>query len=428
MIRARLKLIRQIVFAAILLGLFVCAAEVGVRVYEVSQGTPICSTANPECLVDPTQLTIPSWLTNLELKPHASCQVKCRDSRRTVAITTNSLGFRGAEVAIPKPENSYRILLLGDETTFAPETTEENHFVSQLQQMLQQQTRMSIEVVNASIPGACPLTEYVLFKQKLIALQPDLILLHFDWSDVADDRQLRRRTRSDAQGTPLSCPHASLQNSAKKPNPVSQLREHFRLVDWGMTAAGKQWKQQIFQQAASSREIGTNMYAWLRSEHPENDITVTNAFQPISDVARMMQGTGFQLAILTSPKPWQVSARCSNGAGVRVKSGVSPDAYYPNRAPFDALANYVGEWQLPFIDLSEPLLDSNSPESNYLKYAPRWSVAGHEHVAEFVARFLVEKVPGPWNSRYFQRTEGPIGQSPMHDGGVQRARFAEAQR
>lgn len=65
MIRARLKLIRQIVFAAILLGLFVCAAEVGVRVYEVSQGTPICSTANPECLVDPTQLTIPSWLTNL---------------------------------------------------------------------------------------------------------------------------------------------------------------------------------------------------------------------------------------------------------------------------------------------------------------------------------------------------------------------------
>lgn len=421
MIRAKLRLVRHILFAGILLGLFVCAAEVGVRVYEVSHGTSICSTANPECLVDPAQLTVPSFLTNLELKPHATAFVKCRDSKQSVEINTNSLGLRGAEVSIPKPPESYRILILGDETTFAPETADEDHFAQLLGRALQQQTRVTIEVVNASVPGACPLTELILFKQKLLALQSDMVLLHFDWSDVADDRQLRRRLRSDPHGVPLSCPHASLQGSATAPNALNELRGHFRLVDWGMTAAGQEWKQQISVQAASSREAGTNMYAWLRDEHPEQDLAVTHAFEPIGEIARLAQGAGIPLIVLTSPKPWQVSARCSSGAGVRVRSGVSSDAYYPGRAPFEALARYVGEWNSRYLDLSEVMMNAPAPEANYLRYAPRWSPTGHRSVAEFVARILVERVPGPWNSRYFQRTEQAMGQWPEQDRGVQPA-------
>ena len=421
MIRAKLRLVRHITFAGILLGLLLCAAEVGVRVYEVSQGTPICSTSNPECLIDPTQLTVQSWLTNLELKPHAISLVKCRDLKQPVEVRTNSLGFRSAEVTLPKPADSYRIVILGDETTLAPETPDEDHFANRLADLLQQQTRLRMEVINASIPGACPLTEYILFKQKILALQPDLVLLHFDWSDVTDDRQLRRRMQCDSHGTPLSCPHATLRNTAPAFGPVNQLREHFRLIDWGMTAAGKQWKQQINQQAASSRDSGTNKYAWLRNEHPESDVTVVQSFRPIGDIATLAQGAHFQLAIFTSPKPWQVSARCSNGVGVRVKSGVSADACYPNRAPFDALANYIAELNLPHADLSDPLMKTGPAETNYLRHAPRWSPAGHRLVAECLTRFLIERIPGPWNSRYFQHQEPAIGRNPARQNEIQQA-------
>jgi len=417
MIRANLRLARQLLFAIVLMGLLLCGAEVGVRVYEIAHGQSICSATSADVAIDPTRLAIPSWLSNLELKPHATAEVKCRDQKCRIEVRTNSLGFRGPEIAVPKPPDSYRIVVLGDETIFAPEIAEENHFVEQLSQLLQERSRMQVEVINAGVPGACPLTEYLLLKQKLLALQPDLVLLHFDWSDVADDRHLRRRARSDSSGTPLSCPHSSLQGTTRKQHPLDHLRQQFRLIDWGLVAAGNEWKQQINEKVATSRDLATNSYAWMRNEHLEEDISIKQSFRPISDLARLANAGYFQLAVLTSPKPWQISARCTNGAGVRLHAGVSADAYYPSRAPFDVLAAYVHEINLQYLDLSDVLVNVEKPESNFLRYAPRWSATAHRHVAEYLAGFIAEQIPGPWNSRYFQHQDRPIGQetAPRND-------------
>jgi hypothetical protein len=418
MIRAKLRLLRHFISAILLLALLLCGAEVGVRIYEVVQGRPVCSETTAECLIDPTHLAVPSWLANLELKPHAVVEVKNRDQKRKIEVRTNSLGLRGPELVVPKPPETYRIVVLGDETIFSPETSEQDHFTTELAALLHERTRLRIEVVNAGIPGACPLTEFLLFKQKLLAIQPDLVLLHYDWSDATDDRQLRRRTRSDSHGTPLSCAHASLHGSVRKPHPLDQVRQQFRLVDWGLVATGNQWKQQINQQAAISREAGTNAYAWLRDEHPESNVSVMQSFQPIGDVARLSQGTCFQMVVMTSPKPWQVSARCTSGQGIRMKAGVTSDACYPNRAPFEALEDFASELNVPYVDLSMPLMSGERPEANYLRYAPRWSPTGHRRVAEYLAGFLNERIPGPWNSRYFQQDDH-ISQEPAHRNEVQ---------
>lgn len=412
MIRANLRRIRHITSAVVLLGLLVCGAEVGVRIYEVTNGKSVCGTTPSECLIDPSQLTVPSWQTNFELKPHATAEVKCRDSKSKIEVRTNSLGLRGAEVPVPKPAETYRIVVLGDETIFAPETSDNDHFAHHAAELLHQRTRLNVEIINAGIPGACPLTEFLLLKQKLLAVQPDLVILHFDWSDVMDDRQLRRRTRSNAQGTPVSCAHVSLQHSTRTAHPLDHLRQQFRLIDWGLTAAGDQWKQQISKQAATSRDMGTNAYAWLRKEQLQNDVTLAQSFRPITDLTKLAHGANFQFMVVTSPKPWQVSTKCTNASGVRLKCGVSPDAVYPNRAPFEALGQFTADLNLPFLDLSPVLAETDRPEANYLRYAPRWSPTGHRRVAEYLATYLVERIPGPWNSRYFERDNHQLGQEP----------------
>lgn len=418
MIRANLRRARHITFAVVLLGLLLCGAEVGVRIYEVTNGKPICDGTSSECPSDPSQLTVPSWQTNYELKPHAIAEVKCRDTKSKIPIRTNSLGLRGSEVAIPKPSETYRIVILGDETIFAPETTDMDLFTHHTAELLHQRTRLNVEIINAGVPGGCPLTEFLLLKQKLLAIQPDLVILHFDWSDVMDDRQLRRRTRSDAQGTPVSCAHISLQHTQRAPHPLDHLRQQFRLIDWGLTAAGDQWKQQISKQAATSRDLGTNAYAWLRKEQLQSDVTLNQSFRPIADLANLAQGTHFQLLVVTSPKPWQVSTKCTNASGVRLKCGVSPDAVYPSRAPFEALAQFSADLNLPFLDFSPVLAGTEHPEANYLRYAPRWSPTGHRRVAEYLATYLVERIPGPWNSRYFERNNHQLGRESGREDGV----------
>ena len=395
MFRAGLKLFRRVIFATSLLILLICGAEVGVRLFEAVSGGNICRSTDGQCQ-DPSQLTVPSWSYYQELKPLATTAVPCRDSKTDVSVHTNSLGFRGAEPMIPKPHDVYRIVVLGDETIFAPETADADHFCTQLQNLLQQQSARPIEVLNAGIPGHCPLTEFVLFKQRLLCLKPDLVLLHYDWSDVADDRLIRRYARCDDAGVPQSCPHAKLYGT-KNVRPHEVWRQQFRLLDWGLNIASSEWKLQVARQKASSRDADINPYAWLRDDHPEQNAAFSRSVVPIVEIANLCSTSGCQFALMTSPKPWQVSVKCSRGAGVRLAAGVARDACYLNRAPFDRLARSADRAQIPFVDGTPAIAMGKDAEANFLRYAPRWSPAGHRRMAEYVAGFLFERVPGSWN-------------------------------
>lgn len=394
MFRAGFTLFRRLISAAVLLILLICGAEVVVRVCEGLNGLNIRSS-DPDCR-DPSKLAIPSWSFHQELKPLATARVECRDSNAEIEVRTNSLGLRAIEPVIPKPSTVYRIVVLGDETIYAPEIADSEHFCTLLQNLVQQQTRMKVEVINAGVPGHCPLTEYLLFKQRLLSLQPDLLLLHFDWSDVMEDRQIRRNALCDESGIPQSCPNAKLAMT-KKVLKHEVWRQQFRLLDWAMSAASREWKQQLAQQKAVSRDVDANPYAWLRDERPQQNVSFRESVHPIVDLAQLCRLSSCQFAVMTSPKPWQVSAKCSRGEGVRLAEGVAREACFSNREPFRVLARFAQN-KFPFLDGSSVLASGPDAEANFLRYAARWSPAGHRRMAKQVASFLVENVAGPWIS------------------------------
>lgn len=405
MFRAGFTLLRRLIAAACLLILVICGAEVGVRVYEAVTGGSVSRTSDV-IVGDPSKLAITSWSFHQELKPLAVAKVECRDSETQIELRTNSLGLRAAEIEIPKPPGTYRIVVLGDETIFAPETSDADHFCTLVQSQLQQQTRTKIEVINAGIPGHCPLTEYLLFKQ--LRLEPDLVLLHFDWSDVANDRQIRRNARCDPAGIPLTCPNPRL-IAEKKVRKHEVWRQQFRLFDWVLSAAGDEWKQQLAQQKAVSRDVDANPYAWLREEHPQQNVAFRQSVRPIADLAHLCRLSSCQLVLFTSPKPWQVSAKCSRGEGVRLAEGVAREACFSSREPFRVLERFAQNpnVKIPFVDGSTVLAPGPDAEVNFLKHAPRWSPAGHRKMAERVASFLSEAISGPWNSPYYQPDQAP---------------------
>ncbi len=419
MFRAGLNLVRRVTCAATLIVLLISGAEVAVRIYEASTGDKVCLMADGVC-GDTSRLSEPSRSFYQELKPMAVAHVECRDTNSIVEVRTNSLRFRGPELAIPKPQNLCRIVVLGDETIYAPETHDSDHFCTLLQQQLQQRSATRIEVVNAGVPGHCPLTEYLLFKQRLLGLQPDVVVLHFDWSDVADDQQIRRRARCDEDGVPLSCPHVKLiADKATRRHDV--WRQHFRLLDWAMNSLSSEWKQQLAHQKAVSRDVETNPYAWLREERPEKNLSFREAAKPIDHLYQLCRSENIPFVIMTSPKPWQVSAKCSRGRGVRLAAGVAQDACYTNRAPFDLLASFAEREQIPFVDGSMVMAPGKDAESNFLNYAPRWSATGHQRMAELVVDCFLEQVPGPWNRGSFHQNEQPISREIRRDDSVQPA-------
>ncbi|MBV8720111.1 MAG: SGNH/GDSL hydrolase family protein [Chloroflexi bacterium] len=95
-------------------------------------------------------------------------------------IRINSLGFRGREIVMPKPGGTYRVVALGDSTTFGPREAE-CAYPYALADLLQAR---DIEVINAGIEGYRTERAQVHLERDVLPLQPDLIIVFIGWDDL----------------------------------------------------------------------------------------------------------------------------------------------------------------------------------------------------------------------------------------------------
>lgn len=114
----------------------------------------------------------------------------------------NSLGWVGSEISVEKPENVFRIVILGDSFTEGLRTEEGKNFCEQLQSLLNQNPPLpnkKFEVINGGVASYSPISEYLSFKRELIRLNPDWVLLQLFANDLLNIKTFR----------PVACPSAA---------------------------------------------------------------------------------------------------------------------------------------------------------------------------------------------------------------------------
>jgi hypothetical protein len=95
----------------------------------------------------------------------------------TAQFRANNVGFRGADIGVPKPEGFYRILCIGGSTTIEG-VTDDLTYPALLQQMLRDQLHTDrVEVVNCGIYGGDTFSESETIPD-YIALQPDMVVYY----------------------------------------------------------------------------------------------------------------------------------------------------------------------------------------------------------------------------------------------------------
>ncbi len=102
-------------------------------------------------------------------------------------ININSHGFRGTEFSAIKPENTYRIFVVGGSTAFGTGTTSDATTIPGfLQEKFDDKVfPKNIEVINAGISGLFSGTEVGLIKEQILDFEPDLIIIYDGWNDIA---------------------------------------------------------------------------------------------------------------------------------------------------------------------------------------------------------------------------------------------------
>jgi len=107
-----------------------------------------------------------------------------RDPRLPHRVTTNSMGYRGAEIAARKQPGEFRILFTGDSFVYGDFVNDDQTLPARLEQRLNERCA-NVRVVNAGLGDASILEEAQLIDRGL-RLSPDLVVLVFGENDIAD--------------------------------------------------------------------------------------------------------------------------------------------------------------------------------------------------------------------------------------------------
>lgn len=116
------------------------------------------------------------------------------DVKFIVPLTTNSAGFRGAEVAEAKPPRTVRILGLGDSVMFGWAVRDGEDFVSVLaRELARRHPEVAWEGINTAVPGYNAVMEVETLVAKGLRFAPDLVLLNLVGNDMDLPNFIRRR-------------------------------------------------------------------------------------------------------------------------------------------------------------------------------------------------------------------------------------------
>ena len=160
--------------------LFIPAAELTLRVL-----CTYCTWTeqNEGYFVSPYKIRNNSWYHVRPVNAVSSYQQQEFDYE----IRTNSLGFRDIEHPLIKPPGELRIMAIGDSFTEGQGARFEQTWLNQLGRKLNiEHTGSRFRMISGGAAGSDPFFGYRILEDKLLAYQPDLVLLDINHSDILD--------------------------------------------------------------------------------------------------------------------------------------------------------------------------------------------------------------------------------------------------
>ncbi len=341
-------------------------------------------TGRTEQYVPDLGIGVRSWTVHHAMRPMYEGPGDPREKEER-PITTNSLGLRDVEPALPKPDGVYRVLFLGDSFTFGWKVMRDESFVRVCASMLGLDDGRVLDVVNGGVASYCPLLSYLQFRHHLHVLEPDLVVINFDMSDVQDTYFYSPTVGYDENGTPMYCREESL---GERPKTTVTLRS---LAWLGRRFAPAAMGPNPLEDPNPTIDNGVRgRYLWTLDDGPTWEAEARAAFAPIAHLADLLEPRGIALVVATYPYSWQVSATATP---VRLRDPLMVgEKVHRNDRPFEMLGAFASDRGLPFVNATERFRAQPDIDSLYYDDDLHWTAAGHRVYGEYLAAELARLV------------------------------------
>ena len=255
--------------------------------------------------------------------------------------TTNSLGLRGPEVG-EKPKDEFRILSLGESSTFGWKVGYAQTYSFLLEKMLGQVDGRDVRVVNAGVPAYTSFQGLVYLRSKGMDLEPDAVLVYFGANDFTPI--IRRTTRSGPLDEGVGVTDRELFERRRNPlvRAASLLLTHSNL----------------FRIAALDSDAPTSSDPPRRSR-----LSTVDRRRVLRELREMCRARGVRLVVLI---PW----------------------YREFEMHIPLLREFAATTDVPVIDLPEKLSERSGPREDYFMDKIHPNAKGHEAIAEAISEDL----------------------------------------
>lgn len=304
---------------------------------------------------------------------------------KSPVISINSLGFRDEEIETSKPENTKRILVLGDSFTFGIKAEQEWIFPEILEDKLNAQNDdFNYEVINAGTIGYTIDNEYLLLKEKLEQVDPDMvILMFFAGNDVTELR--RHEWVTDENG--------ELIKIIDKQNYVDEKRrlrsiENDEPISYFLNFVYKriiilEKKLGLYNDPEGQPTL--TWPAFLSPDDPNGDPRVPMFWDQIDTILGKMKNElderGIQFVVAEIPMDVQTDKKYW---GKYSEMYFDEDAYEQNR-PQEELKKLTDKYQIDFIDLLPYFRNVENYIWLYFEDEdPHFTFDGHKRTAEIL--------------------------------------------
>lgn len=127
---------------------------------------------------------------------------------RSGRIETNSLGFRGPELRVPKPPGTVRIAFLGASTTWCAEVSGNDkvwpHLVAQ--DLWQAFPNSDVDYINGGVPGYGAKFSQKNLEHRVAPLQPDIVVIYHATNDMSVELRRLAVARGVVRETGVEAP------------------------------------------------------------------------------------------------------------------------------------------------------------------------------------------------------------------------------
>ncbi len=365
-------------------------ALAGTEFWLHGKSTPAMQGVTNQAPAADQTLLVPSAVCHHELQRMSKTMHQASPASGKHAFRVNSFGCRGEEPEVPAPEGSFRILVLGDDSICGTAVGENETVSAHLQGFLAKQTQVRLEVINCGIPGYCPLLSWLKFEQDLVKLKPDLVILHVDMTDVADD--LCYRSLLLSEDNHAVCSHPTLRLKPRPENAIAHFVKHSATASWLFARAREQGPEML---AISPVASNANMFDWITDDPPDIRLQVRHALEPIARLKEAVEASNGRLLVTTAPALWQVVS-ADNAPQLSRRCGIHGTTPYRRRFPFEVLQAFCSHSEVRFCDTSPTFETGENGQKLFSTETPVLSRIGMALYAREIARYIITNPPSEW--------------------------------